>query len=535
MRINRLRRWIVVTCFALGAALLVPGSSAQSKRRLLDADTGTPATVASRLALASRAVPPGSAYQRAMTAAERRAAVDAVWGPGFAPEVALEIFDRFWSYADAKFAAFQGIDVDWQAMRDRYRPEVAAGVSRGRLAAIINHMSLALRDGHTVPIDLVVNAYTLPDRGIPLMAVGTWMLDTSGACATAQADGSALVYDVAPGHPLGLERGDRILGYDGIPWRTLYQQLLDEELPTWPLWWGSGPEGFEHAFVMSATSNWHLFDTMDIRKVSGVVEHVPTSLMPGAMFSEFCSEQLPVTGVPKPTFTWNGDTLVSYGVVDGTNVGYIYVWGWFGTAPRDFRDAVRYLTTVRGVDALVLDFRFNIGGFLRGPFAGLAALFEHPSATIGMDERMRATDHFKMKQAVTPAEFKVDFTGLFIRDKGSFDGPIAVLTGPGALSAGDFSTIWAAFHPNARIFGKTTAMAAGLPTQPALGTELFLHPEWSATVAETNTYLVGAPHQYLIHTDLQVHDRVWLNPEDVANGRDTVVNAALTWLTSQIP
>jgi hypothetical protein len=148
---------------------------------------------------------------------------------------------------------------------------------------------------------------------------------------------------------------------------------------------------------------------------------------------------------------------------------------------------------------------------------------------------MRATDHFKMKQLYGPANFKADFNGLGIRDKGSFGGPIAILTGPGALSAGDYATIWASFHPTARIFGKTTAMATGLPTQPALGTELFLHPEWSATVAETNTYLVGAPNNYLIHTDLPVHERVWLTPGDVANGQDTVANAALAWLLSQIP
>jgi hypothetical protein len=182
----------------------------------------------------------------------------------------------------------------------------------------------------------------------------------------------------------------------------------------------------------------------------------------------------------------------------------------------------------------VLDFRFNVGGFLRGPLGGLAALFDHPTTTFGMDERMRTTDHFKMKKYATPAEFKADFNGLGIRDKGSFSGPIAILTGPGALSAGDYATIWASFHPQARIFGKTTAMAAGLPTQPALGTELFLHPEWSATIAETNTYLVGAPKDYLIHTDLPVHERVWLTPGDVANGQDTVVNTALAWLLSQI-
>jgi hypothetical protein len=32
-----------------------------------------------------------------------------------------------------------------------------------------------------------------------------------------------------------------------------------------------------------------------------------------------------------------------------------------------------------------------------------------------------------------------------------------------------------------------------------------------------------------------VHERVWLTPQDAANGRDTVVNAALAWIASQTP
>jgi hypothetical protein len=505
--------------------------SARPPSSILDARTGGEERAFNRMVVAARPSAPRGAQVLAATAAERRAAVDAAWGPGFSPQAGLEIFDKFWTYVDAKFAAFQGIDVDWAALRDRYRPEVAAGVSRGRLAAIVNHMSLALRDGHTIPLDLLVNAFTLPEPGVPLVAVGTWMLDTSGACATAQADGSALVYDVAPNHPLGLQRGDRILGYDGTPWPILYRQLIDEELPLWPLWWGSGPEGFEHAFVMAAAANWHLFRTMDVYKhATGTVEQVPTGLMPGPLSSSFCSEQLAVAGVPKPVFSWAGDQLVSWGVIDGTRIGYIYVWGWFGTAPEDFGAAVRDLTQSRQVDGLILDFRFNVGGFLHGPFTGLAALFEHPSVTIGMDERARPDDHTKMKSMAPPKEFKVDFDRSGKRDKTSFGGPIAVLVGPGALSAGDFGTIWAAFHPNVRLFGKSTAMAAGLPTQPALGTQLDLHPAWSATIAETNTYRVGAPHDYLIHTDLAVHRRVWLRPADVAAGRDSVVEAARQWL-----
>jgi hypothetical protein len=516
------------------SALAAAGDSAGPARTpvsVLDLRTGGEDRVLRRMALASGGFSRGASSFAGTTPAERRAAVDAVWGPGFPVEVNLEIFDKFWSYVDAKFAAFQGIDVDWARLRDRYRPEVAAGVSRGRLAAIINHMSLALRDGHTIPLDLLVNAFTLPERGVPLLAVGTWMLDTSGACITAQDDGSALVYDVAPGHPMGLEPGDRILGYDGIPWRDLYQRLIDEELPMWPLWWGSGPEGYEHAFVMAAGSNWHLFTTMDIHKhATGTIERIPTDRMPGALTSAFCSEQLAVAGVPKPTFSWAGNALVSSGVVEGTRIGYIYVWGWFGTAPKDFAVAVRDLTQTRDVDALILDFRFNVGGFLRGPEEGLAALFDHPEKTIGMDERMRADDHLKMQRFANPSDFKMDSRRAGERDKASFDGPIAILVGPGALSAGDYGTIWARFHPNARLFGKSTAMATGLPTQPALGTRLDLHPQWSATIAETNTYFVGSPHDYLIHTDLDVDRRVWHRPADVAAGKDSVVEAARRWI-----
>ena len=52
-----------------------------------------------------------------------------------------------------------------------------------------------------------------------------------GASLSPLPDSSLLVYDVVPDHPLGLERGDIVLGYDGIPWKTLYKELLADELP----------------------------------------------------------------------------------------------------------------------------------------------------------------------------------------------------------------------------------------------------------------------------------------------------------------
>ena len=527
----------------LGALGIVPviglllATGASGSDHFPNVDLGVDRQVSARLgAAAARATHTTDSSRRigSMNPAERRAAIDAYWGEGPSTEEKLRIFDKLWEYVDTKFAAFQNIHVDWPALRARYRPEVAAGVSRGRFAAIINQLALSLRDSHTIPLDLLVNVDTVPDAGVPLMGVSGWEVDISGACLTAQDDGSALVYSAMANHPLGLQRGDRILGYDGRPWRELYQELLREELPLWPLWWGSTPTSFEHTFTMSAGLNWHLFDTMDILKHTGQIVHVSTSLMPGPLFFGFCSEQLRIAGVPKPGF-FNGQ-VVSFGIVEGTHIGYIYSWSWEGNAVDQFAQAVHQLTEVQKVDGLILDFRFNEGGFLAAPFRGMGALVSHPSATVGMDERRNPMDHLQMRSIFKPGEFLLDFAtgdGRTGRVQPSYPGPVAVLVGPGAMSAGDFSALLATYLPWVRTFGKSTSMALGFPTQPFLGTHLDLGPDWFARVTETNTYAVDAPNRYLIHTEFPVDELVWLRPDDVTAGRDTVVSAALDWLHHQ--
>jgi len=485
-------------------------------------------------AAAARPNPPSSLQSDLTTPEERRQAIDAVWGDGLPTADKLALFDKFWKYADEKFAAFQGIVVDWAALRSRYRSEIEAGVSRGRFAAIMNQLVLALRDSHTQAFDRPVNIFSVPERGVPLLALSGWTVTTSGTCETALADGSSLVYSAMAGHPLGLEPGDRILGYDGKPWRQLYQELLLEEIPLWPLWWGSSPSSFDHSFVMAAGMNWHLFDTMDIAKHgSQQVVHVPTALMPGAIFYGFCSEQLDVAGVSKPADYFGGD-YVGSGIVAGTRIGYVYVWSWDGNAGEAFAQAVHQLTQVELVDALIIDFRFNDGGALNAPRLGLAELFDHPVPTLGYDERKKPEDHLKMQRLFNPSEFKMDFDADGHRIKVSFNGPIAVLVGPGALSAGDLGSFWASFLPHSRTFGKSTSAAFTLPTQPLLGSSLDLNPGWKTRVGEANAFEVGAPHDYLTHKEFPVDEPVWLEPDDVAVGKDTVVEAALRWIQQQI-
>ena len=83
-----------------------------------------------------------------MSASELRNVIDAYWGEGAPTAEKLATFDKFWNYADSHYAAFQRTNVDWRAERRRFREEVAAGVSRGRFAAIMNQLSLALHDSH---------------------------------------------------------------------------------------------------------------------------------------------------------------------------------------------------------------------------------------------------------------------------------------------------------------------------------------------------------------------------------------------------
>ena len=229
-------------------------------------------------------------------------------------------------------------------------------------------MCLALQDGHSSAFDLgVVQTTPDPAPGVPVFIVrGRHMNTNFGACVTALPDRSAMVYNVAPGHPLGLVPGDRILGYDGRPWRKLYRELLVDELPVrgnLP----SNPSSSEHYLAQSAAVNWHLFTTIDILKHdTGTVEHFPTAALNPTqpLSSPVCTEGLPQPGVPQPTSTADGAT---WGVIAGTRIGYIHFLAVNAPASARFAQAVSELTQQSTTDGLIIDLRLNTGGTSRLP------------------------------------------------------------------------------------------------------------------------------------------------------------------------
>jgi len=186
--------------------------------------------------------------------------IDTTWGPGLPTSEKLEIFDSVWTLIDYKYACFQNLDLDWNAVRDLYRPEIENGVSRGRFAAILNYMGLKLNEAHTWFTDVEVNVATPLVSGIPLIKAGGWGGDNHfGAGLIPLPDSSLLVYSAPQNHPLGLEPGDIILGYDGYPWKYLYKELLAREFPIqYQSRCGSNKKAFTHIWLSGAGMNWHL-------------------------------------------------------------------------------------------------------------------------------------------------------------------------------------------------------------------------------------------------------------------------------------
>ena len=495
------------------------------------------------------------------SAEEWRAVIDETWGEGLPTETKLNIFDGFWNTIDKSYPSFFHINVNWDSLRDVYRPEVESGVSRGRFFAIMCQLEFALHDVHTWVCDLPVAMDTLKP-GVPLLVVdGYKSIDDKingyseyshfGAGLSPLPDSSLLVYDVVANHPLGLERGDIVVGYDGIPWKVIYKELLKAELPFAAYaGTGVGTSDFSvtHHLLTAAGENWHLFDTIDIVKYnSGETLHLPTALLQDQQMEFLASAQLPIPGVPFPDFE-NGHGI-SWGLINGTQIGYIYAWNWRYTdqapgsksAGDDFREAIISLMNDYNTTGLIIDSRRCAGG-QNGEWAwSLEVIFNQDQDRFRDDRRNNPNDHFSMEVF---QEIEFYNTDEIIADKELYDRPIAVLTGPASGSAGDYMPLMMRYHPMAKIFGLPTNAAFGwsistqeisiiLPVFPNYYIDISQYSEdWHFQLTIANACLWENPGEYLTHLNIPVDDEVWLTQEDVAKEEDTVVKRAMEWINN---
>ena len=461
-----------------------------------------------------------SISSRSQTITDWRAAIDSTWGAGVSTSEKLVIFDNFWTTIDEEYAGFNNLDVDWDALYT-YRDTVAAGVSRGRFYGIISYMWMQLQERHTALFDLGIAGDDL-DPGVPLFVPSGWFPGGHfGAGLTPLPDSSLLVYQVADAHPMGLEPGDIVLGYEGILWKDLYPELLEAQLPIalprmYYSNWGSSPESMDHGLLSSAGMNWHLFDTLDVVKYdSGDTLHLATEVLDGVEMEINNFEQLPVPGVPSPSL----DSRVTWGYVENTQVGYIYLIAETGGVSSLLSGAVNEFINDDSLKGLILDLRTNFGGELNPVNAAYSQLFGVDQDRISFFERdpSQPDDHLAMVPCCAGVSLSAD--------PGWFEKPIAVLLGPHCVSGGDYVALLISLHPMARTFGKrvNTSLVCEVGS-------INVGAGWTGWLTNTTGFLEDDSLGYLMHVGFPVDEEVWLEQDDVALGFDTVVGRAIDWI-----
>jgi hypothetical protein len=451
-----------------------------------------------------------------------QAVIDSTWGPGLPLTNKLFIFDQYTNAIRNQFDGFLSLGMDftiWDSLKNHYRSQIDSSTSRGGFSAIMSHLARNLKDMHTHAFDEVVRSTAL-NPGIPvLMLSGYLTVEHFGAVLTALPDSTLLVLRVVPNHPLGLQPGDIILGYQGVPWKVLVHELLAAGLPFIPN--GIGSTSADSDFLLlGAGMNWHLFDIMDIIQYStGDTLHLPIAPMINLNAQPMLNnEQIEISNIPFPDYF--NDELVSYGILNNTNIGYIYLFSEWPTATADQQFA-QAVTALQNTEGLIIDLRLNFGGW---------ALFDEAFAILFNDFNITIEDAYRSGQSTLT--LSPSGNAYLYQIEGSpsslYDHPIAVLLGPTCISMGDVTAQRFRYHPTVRFFGK--------PPGASLGDNRFIEnfTDWYLRYSIGDMFHVISPNNYLNRQEFPIDYPVWHNPSDAAIGIDAVVEAALDWINNLV-
>jgi hypothetical protein len=448
--------------------------------------------------------------------------IDTTWGPGLPLAEKQQIFNAYATSIREQFDGFESLQMNlnsWDSLRVHYDSMIDDSTSKGGFSAIMTRFSMEFHDLHTYAYDDSV-VFSPLNPGIPVLILGSYSLTVEhfGAVITALPDSSLLILRTLSGHPLNLEPGDILLGYEGIPWKILVNELLDAGLPIVGRW-GGAPSAYTDEILLGAGLNWHLFDTIDILKHStGDTVHLSVNpLLNLPPINMLNNEQLPIPGISFPDY--HSGQYVSYGIIEGTNIGYIYLTHEVeGISDQQFYEAI---TALFETDALIIDMRLNFGGWAFFN-SSLQLLFNDSHLTIEDAYRCNIND-FTLCPSGNSNVFRVPGIPNTLYDR-----PIAVLLGPTCVSMGDITAQRLKYHPMVRFFGKSSAAS--------LGDNVFIanYPDWTIRYSISDMFHVSEPGAYLNRTEFPINYPVWFNPDDVANGYDTVVEEALEWINNLV-
>jgi hypothetical protein len=453
------------------------------------------------------------------------ARINSSWGAGLTTVEKLNVFDKYWKQIDSFYSSFTGLPMyNWDSITTAMRTEISGGVSKGRFAGIMGQLVRYLNDGHThfYDMDLFSTSSTFWGRPLLYGPSGDY-----GACLTMLNDSSAMVYSSLPGNVLGLQPGDRVLGYNNIPWKKLVPMLLRHQIPM-----GMAPYSTDsatwHRYITGVLSNFLMFDTLNIEKCDGTKINYPTTIMTSAYTpNNFCTEQIDIPGIKKMTYTdyFTNNKMVTWGVISGTGIGYVALYDCGDISGDSLLNPIKKLVEDSLVDGLIIDIRTNFGGSLLTYRDAFHYLNNGDFPWMGWAHRATTTDRYTMDPFTTPSTAY----GTTDTHPNYFDKKIALLVGPGAVSAGDVMQILYTHHPKLKIIGKHTAGAFG-----AIQSIPMPYTNFNASRQNGDFYRAEDYNFYLSHHNFPIDSFVWFDRASVCNNKDNILNTAISWIKPEL-
>ncbi len=445
--------------------------------------------------------------------------IDSTWGGGDPLPQKLLIFNTYAQKVHDEFDGFLSLQLNWDSLYNHYLNKITDSTSRGAFSSIMSHFAYDLRDLHTRAFDSTV-VFTPLNPGIPILLMGSYIsVEHFGAVTTILPDSTTLVLRVIPNHPLNIEPGDVILGYEGIPWKNLLVELLNAGLPMVAYTGGCNTTN-TYLNLFGAGVNWHLFNTIDILKYStGDTVHLSVLPLLGLNIPVmFNNEQMAITNIPFPNILAND--CATYGILDNTNIGFIYL---AQESPEATADAqlLQAVNSLSNTDGLIIDMRLNFGGWALFDNA-FKKLFNNFYSTIEDAYRCNASS-FELCPSGDGYLFEIN--GMAPE---YFNKPIAVLLGPTCISMGDITAHRLKYQQMVKFFGKSSSTT--------LGDNLFIHnfSGWYLRYSISDMFYISNPENYLNRNEFPIDFDIWHNPDDVAIYKDAVVDKALDWINNLV-
>ena len=472
---------------------------------------------------------PKSFYQRKD---EWQSIIDETWGNNIPLSEKQSVFNAYADFADEYFTLFAESDFDWDSLRNKYYDRITSDLSDGAFAGLISRFGTEFQELHARFWDIFIAQGTPTKHGVPIYYYNTFDVSHFGATLALQPDSTLLVVKTIENHPLGLEAGDKVVGYEGKLWTELTHELFEANLPAGG-YLASAPESIFNFMMTNAGINWHLFNTIDVIKYG---ESIVTSLSLEPMYDTvpdgpvFTGEiwnnpQLPIAGVPFPWGIIDFENL-GFGINTDNKIGYIYVTDHgYNEVEAEFLEAVNYVMN-QETDGLIIDLRWNGGGYIN-PSNGLSKLFNEPvGEPLNILQSKVRCNNGELTDICNSGGSNTGVPGWFNWQPDPntyYDKKIALLVGPETQSMGEYLAYQLSNHPMVEVYGRPTN--GGFSGNTLSGVDI--GDRWESNIPNYHLVDPALPGKPLARTPLIPEYEVWLTPQDVANDIDTIVKAAL--------